>query len=907
MSEKDVINLLQVKIKGLEAQLSGLIEREQRFINFFENAINTYIKLNSEFLIQAINQQGCKLFGFTKEEILGKSLISITHPDDTEKSLNIFEVIKNGNKDFINTEIRYIKKDGKFIDGLLNVSSIIDENNTKNYIIQILDLTNNKITQHEILKLKRAIEFSGEAIFITDLEGIITYINPAFSKIYGYTSDEVIGKVTPRILKSGIMNPENYEYMWGEMLNKRIVKGEFENRMKDGRLINIEGSANAILNEANEIIGFLAIQRDITERKLSENVLRESEEKYRELIQGLPDSVTIYSDNKIVFVNDECLRLFHASKEQLLGKSPLDFVHPDSFELVKERIRISNNERVPLPLVQQKYIRLDGTNVDVEVKASPIVIDKKPGVLVLLRDITERKIAEAALLEANQFNKQIIQSAREGFVVYDRNLKYKVWNPYMENLTGIPASDVIGKHPMDLFPFLGDAGVIELIYRSLKGETISEMDFEFKIPVTGKSGWVSDSTAPLMNSVGEIVGVIRTVHDITERKRAEQELILAKEKAEENDRLKTAFLSNMSHEIRTPMNGISGFAQLLVRSDVTPENRKLYSDTIDDCCDQLLNTVNNIIDISKIETGQMDVTIETVNLNNLIRDLYTLHNIKALKKGITLQIKMSLNDNECLIYSDKHKLQQILNNLISNSIKFTLEGHVKFGYRIIKSTIQFFVNDTGIGILPEFQDKVFDSFRQVETGYSRNYDGAGLGLSISKSLVQLLGGDIEVRSIPGKGSTFFFSIFYKPSFDNSNHKRNDRYKEPVSIPENTTILVVEDYVINFMYIKQALSEEKIILLHAWNGKEAVDLCSTNENIDIILMDIKMPIMDGYDATRQIKKIRPDIPVIAQTAYAIKGDEEKLLKSGFDGYLSKPIPQNDLINIINRFVIKQKLK
>lgn len=761
--------------------------------------------------------------------------------------------------------------------------------------------------QNEVLKFKRAVESSGEAIFITDVNGLITYVNPEFEEIYGYASDEVIGKATPRVLKSGIMNPKEYESFWNTILSKQIVRGEFINKKKDGSLINIEGSANAILNRKNEIVGFLAIQRDITERKQTEESLRESEEKYRELIQELSDSIVIYVEGKIVFINNQCLRLMRAStKEELIGKSLLEFVHPIYWDFIKDYLSKTLKERFSLPLIDLKFIRIDGSIIDVEVKITPIIFGKTPAVQVLINDITERKLAGKALAEANQLNKQIIQSAREGIIVYDRNLKFQVWNPFMENLTGIPASDVLGKHPDDLFPVLKDLEVKCLIERSLQGEIIPEVDFEFNIPVSNKSGWVSDFTAPLINSTGEIIGVIRTVRDITIRKRAEQELICAKEKAEESDRLKTSFLTNMSHEIRTPMNGISGFAQLLVRPSVTEEKRKLYSDTITKCCDQLTSIVNDIIDISKIETGQMTLIEETVNVNDLIRDLFNVHNKNALDKGISLKTFVSSKDEECLIYSDRLKLQQILNNLIGNAIKFTIDGYVKFGYVKTQSFLQFFVEDTGIGIAPEFHDKVFDRFRQVENGFSRNYDGAGLGLSISKSLVQLLGGEIWLNSIPGKGSTFNFSVTYNSSSENKDDKIKEEVVEFVGVPENTTILVVEDNSENYLYIAESMHGESFSLLHAWNGQEAVELCRSNGNIDVILMDIKMPVMDGFEAALQIKKIHPDIPIIAQTALAMLADKEKILKSGFDGYISKPILRNTLIETIKKFAWKYKV-
>lgn len=751
----------------------------------------------------------------------------------------------------------------------------------------------------DFLKIKRAVECSGEAIFITDSNGIFTYINPEFSRVYGYAPEEIIGKVTPRILKSGSMSDSTYEYMWNEILNKRVVKGEFINKLKDGTFINIEGSANAILNDKDEIIGFLAIQRDITERKRIEKSLRESEEKFRDLIEGLPVPIVIYVENRIVFVNKECLNLFHLSlKEDLLGRSPFEFVHPDYVEILKNRMLKSRKERIPQGPSKQKYIRPDGSCVVVEVRAFPVIYENENAVQVVLQDISDRESAEEALKEANQFNRQIVQGAREGIVVYDRELKYQVWNPFMENLTGIPECNVLDKQHSDLFPLFEDSGITGHIKSSLSGEIMPEKDFDFNIKATGKSGWVSESTAPLTNAAGEIIGVIRTVHDITKRKKTEIECLHAKNKAEENDRLKTAFLCNMSHEIRTPMNGIYGFSQLLVQPDIPDHKRHLYSESIISCCDQLLNTVNNILDVSKIETGQMETDLEVFDVNSLITDVFNLHSLSASEKKISLVTSLDSEDGSCLINSDKFKIQQILNNLINNALKFTEKGYVKFGYKLTGSKIQFFVEDSGIGISQEFHDIIFERFRQVETGHSRKYGGVGLGLAISRDLVQLLGGEIWVTSTPSAGSTFFFSLPYMPA-----HKviRNNLTDDLLVSNKKITILIAEDSYLNYIYIKEVLSADNYIFLHAANGKEAVDICKKHEKIDIILMDIFMPIMDGYEATLQIKKDRPEIPIVAQTASAVKGEKERALQSGFDGYLSKPIRKNDLIIAIKKFV------
>lgn len=753
--------------------------------------------------------------------------------------------------------------------------------------------------QEDYLKFRRAAESSGEAIFITDPTGIITYINPEFTKIYGFDREEIVGKVTPRILKSGVMNQESYEYMWNEILNKRVVKGEYVNKMKNGKYVIIEGSANAIINDKDEIVGFLAVQRDITERKQIEDTLRESEEKFRSLIEELPIAIIIFIKKKIVYVNNECLRLLRLnSKSEILGRPPLDLVYPGSISMVKKWMQKSLRSKSPLSGLEQTHIRPDGSLITVEMTASRTIYEKQPAVRILLQDITERKSAEQALKEAIQFNSQIIQSAREGIIVYDRNLRFHVWNQFMENLTGLKASDVIGKNSDDLLYLQNDSRVLEHVNNALNGETTFGIEYEFSIGKTARSGWVSEATAPLIDLSGCVRGVIRTVHDITKRKQTEIEYLHAKNRAEENDRLKTAFLCNMSHEIRTPMNGIYGFSQLLIKSDLSENKRQLYSESITNCCEQLLDTVNNILDISKIEKGQIETDIEIIDVNSLMRDIFNLHNIKLSGKNINLVMSLDLKDENCLLYTDKCKLQQIINNLIDNALKFTQKGYVKYGYKVVKNRVQFYVEDTGIGIPEDCHDLIFERFRQVESSLSRNYGGVGLGLAICKDLVHLLGGKIWVSSCFSKGSTFTFTIPYIPASKNNYKESIDDIKR---LHERLNIMIVEDSYLNYLFIREILTTANYSYIHASNGKEAVEICQSDQSIDLILMDIKMPLMDGYETLSHIRNIRPGIPVIAQSAYALNGENERALKAGFNGFLSKPIMKNELIKTIQRSI------
>ncbi|MCK5170780.1 MAG: response regulator, partial [Bacteroidales bacterium] len=397
-----------------------------------------------------------------------------------------------------------------------------------------------------------------------------------------------------------------------------------------------------------------------------------------------------------------------------------------------------------------------------------------------------------------------------------------------------------------------------------------------------------------------------------DRKKTEEELIKSKEKAEENDRLKTAFLTNMSHEIRTPMNGIIGFADLLKKANyIDKKEFDFYANIIVDSSKQLLNIVNDILDISKIETGQIDLYEEEVALNSILNDILSFFEIKAKEKGLSLNLITDLSIVNPIILVDISKLKQIIFNVIGNAFKFTEKGSIDFGYKIKGSQLEFFVKDSGIGIPKKYHKDIFNRFNKVENDSTQLFGGTGLGLAICTGLVEKMGGRIWVESDPdslsgsqGKtgGAEFYFTIpYYKTSTQTKVSKLQGNITE--SNLADFTILVVEDEKNSASYLKEILSNRKIKQLLAKDGKQAIEIFKKNSDIDLILMDIKLPVMDGYAATREIKKINSEIPVIAQTAYAMLGDKEKSLKAGCDDYISKPISEENLISLLEKYLKK----
>lgn len=419
-------------------------------------------------------------------------------------------------------------------------------------------------------------------------------------------------------------------------------------------------------------------------------------------------------------------------------------------------------------------------------------------------------------------------------------------------------------------------------YRTLQIEGQGEM------PITIKMGDFTESDQ------GKACRVF-ILRDFTEVMRYQKDLESALDKAQESDRLKSAFLANMSHEIRTPMNGILGFTDLLKTENISNEKRLQFIELIQTSGNRMLSTVNDIIETSKIQAGQMTLIMSEFDLLDEFDNLCKFFQLEAEKKGLILRVNKELEIGKTRIKTDKSKLLSILTNLLKNAIKFTDRGTITVDCRKVNNAFTCTISDTGIGIPKDRQKAIFESFVQADIEDIRAFQGSGLGLSISKAYIDMLGGDIHLSSTEGKGSSFSFSIPWLNNDDK--YTRIEDFNSTDTSNSEWKILIAEDDTTNYEYLKGLLDSKSRQILWAKTGVESLNFVKTQMDIDFVLMDIRMPGMDGYEATKRIKKLRPELPVIAQTAYALPEDKEKALRAGCNGFLAKPLDINKLKNIL----------
>lgn len=730
-----------------------------------------------------------------------------------------------------------------------------------------------------------------DAVYILDENGNVVQTNNTFCKMLGYNMNELIK-----------LNAQDYNASWDQnkiLTTIKQLKGKTEtfeiiHRRKDGSSFDAEVSAKGITINNRDYL--LCITRDITERKKAHSLIKESEKKFRTLFENAMVA--------IMLLDIKSFRIFdcNPAAEELFGSSNNKIIHSLIQDLSPEfQISGENSEELinfyinkALSGEKTKFewcFESENKRVLAEVNLYKVDINGNSLLQMICKDVTEKRKSEEQL----RLLSQSINQSSSAVIITDLNGNIQYVNDTFTTLTGYTKDEVIGKNPR----ILKSGYTSPEIYKQLWEDIISGKQWSGEFLNKRKDGtlyWESARISPVKNNRGEITHFIGIKDDVTKLKKLLDELKIAKAKAEETNRLKTNFLANMSHELRTPLVGILGCASMIAEDTKEPLTQEL-ANIINKSGQRLHETLNAILDLTRLESESLDVDLKPVDILPLLRNTYELFLNEAKLKGLNLYF--DVDDEEIIAFADLNLLKSVLSHLISNAIKYTEIGGVSIRAFLNENKIIIKVVDTGIGIPDSYQDIIFEPFRQVSEGYNRQFEGSGLGLTLTKKYVKLMNGRIWFNSKIGEGSVFFVEL---NAADNEVISNTDTENPEQSIVEidlsKKQVLLVEDDPINIQTIS-AFIGNKVQLTAVNNADDALEIIK-NKQFDLILMDIGLSgDKNGLDVVQEIRSMKNyhSTPIAAVTAYAMDSDREKMLSSGCTHYLAKPFPRQKLIDLL----------
>lgn len=922
-----------------------LVETEHQFYIMVENSVEGILLINEEQIIIYCNLKLSKILGYSVDELKGTNFEKYL----TKESIDIVKSRFHARLKGEAVENRCIfsikRKDGeeRQIEAAISIYTGADG---KLYTIgQYNDVTEdyNRERQLQISekRFRSIVENSHNGIGIIDDNYTYVYANEELSKVFNYKIEEIVGSNFKKFLTSDSLALAVDRYERRQKGEKVPNKYELKIKRPSGEIRFVEISSNIIKKFDGKIESIVQL-RDISEWKKEQEEIKEvnAELLSREItLRAIFDNsiAAIYVQNKdgiFIDINKGAEEMYGYSKEELIGKDP-------SFLSAEGKNDLSNIQNLFKKAFNGEAQQFEfwGKRINGEIFPKLVNISKgtyfdEDVIFAFSTDITEHKKREniqdilynISKAGANNSMMQFAEYIQKelGKVINTTNFYIALYNqsddtfsfPYYSDekdyFTNISAKDTLSKYVMETrVPLLAD---IKTKNKLIKKGIIQQKGTLSKV-------WMG---APLISS-GEIIGIIaiqnyksekaydkndlqlfsfvsEQIGQLIQRKKQEEELKVALNKAEESDRLKSAFLANMSHEIRTPMNGILGFTSLL-KENIIGKNEQIEAfDIIEKSGNRLLGIINDLIDISKIEAKQIKLNITEYNIYHQLKELYNFFKLESQQHNLKFTLNVDKNLRNIDIKSDDHKMHAIFTNLIKNAIKYTPQGEIEFGYEIMSNHLRFYVKDSGIGVAKDRQKAIFERFIQADIEDREAMEGAGLGLAITKAYVEMLGGEIWLKSTINKGSTFYFSIpFNHMKSETLRQQIENDAKNQINIEDINNdvinILIAEDDNVSFYYIKTLLKFKNIRITRAINGFEAVSIMEMNPDIDLILMDIKMPRMDGHEATKLIRKFNTKVIIIAQTANAMAADKVLSLEAGCNDYISKPIFKDVFYQVI----------
>lgn len=781
-----------------------------------------------------------------------------------------------------------------------------DEAKSKNSIYG--QLTN---SLDEMFFNKESFDKASSMVILTNLDAKVLYVNKKFTEVTGYSESEILGKKM-NVLRSGKQDNTFYQKLWKTVLEGNIWVDSLHNKRKSGQLYWQHTQIIPLRNREGDITRFLALSDDITQSKSLETIMEEKSDLLFQLIENSPDIFCVKdAEGRWLLTNTTNLKLFGLEGISYYGKTDAELAeyipsHKETLlhnvqtdqEAWKERRLYRSDELITLNGIEEHIFdtyKVPTFNAD----------GSRRMLLVMGRDVSVRKRAVEHLI---QIKKRFALAQKVGGIVsWEWNLETQTLN-WAENLAQIFADENVFNnktfaqiikfvHPEDRF----------LFWRSTLKAIRNQEEYNFEIRILDayqNVKWIKHIGLVHYDNLKEKQVLLGVLYDITERKNFVRDIIQAKTKAEESDRLKSTFLATMSHELRTPLNAVIGFSELISDYDLGDEVNEFIR-LIFNNGHHLLNLIEDIFDVSLIESNQVKIDKTKFDLVPILRQIVEIIPMEMEKyhPQDKIDFLVDLPSEQIVVDSDASRITQIVSNLIKNAIKFTPIGYVKLGVYEQGENIVVYVKDTGIGISKEKQDLIFEIFRQGEETLTRKFGGAGLGLSLSRKLVNLLGGKMWVESKVGEGSTFSFTI--KKVLATDGFQTKEKAHIHAADWSDKYVLIAEDETSNYDVLSYFLKPTGIRMQLAKDGFEAVEKATQQERPDIILMDIKMPELNGYEATKQIKAVYPDLPIIAQTALAILGDKEAALSKGCDDYIAKPIEKMQLYKLMGSYLSATK--
>ncbi len=742
--------------------------------------------------------------------------------------------------------------------------------------------------------------------------GKFLFANPALGEILGYTPEELLKTRLADLYE----NPRQRQHFIEKISRQGYVREEdIRLKKKNGGLVWCSVTAVTVKDKSGELKWIDGFMIDVTAHRKVERELLESKELFRVVFDNSAVAITVTDKNeRVIAWNLFAERLLGMTKEDLFNR-PVKELYP-----LKEwrRIRAFRiRKKGVLPDMETQIIKKDGSIIEASLSISILkdIEGNITGAIGIIRDITSQKIAERKLRESENKTRIILDNSAAAITLTDGSEQIISWNKFTEQLLGMKRRDLYMKPVSFLYP--------KEEWKKIRAENIRNIGsrHHLETKVIHKDGRIIDidlSINVLKDANNKIVGSVGIMYDITERKQAQEILLQAKIAAEEASSAKTMFLANMSHEVRTPMNAIMGMIDLTLDTSLSEEQKDNLK-TAKDAAQNLLVLLNDILDLSRVEAGKITLEDIEINLRNVIHSVCKGLEVLARNKSLELLWSVDTNIPEFLM-GDPVRLRQVITNLVNNAIKFTHKGKIEVNVKIASlsndvASLIFSVSDTGIGIAKDKVNSILEPFPQVDHPTPRRYGGTGLGLTISRRLVEMMGGRIWVESEPWKGSTFYFMATLKISpKDTTTTVASLSAAAPLSeqpsekiVFQGIRVLLAEDNPVNQKIATKLLEKRGLTVKATQNGQEAMD-CLSKELFDIILMDVQMPVLDGLEATKLIredeKQTGRHIPIVAMTAHAMEGDEARCLAAGMDGYISKPIDLVRVFEVIESVLTKK---